>query len=366
MPGPQEFRHGHAVVIGIGDDLPETVTDATGVAQLLTDPQRCGYPAGQVELLVGDAKPPKKRPTRQNILEALDRLADRCRADPDAIALVYYSGHGEIRREDDVYHLIPTGFDDDRFAETAVTGDEFAAKLRAVKSKGMLVLLDCCHAGGFSGGALGRKARPRRASIPPDLAALKGMAGRAVVASCQANEYSHVGTPYSIFTAALLEGLAGYGARQHDGRAYFMDVLSWIGHEVPKRSPEPQHPVLDFHQVPVHFPLAFYSGGDPRPKSLEWSGPVPPPIAAPSFESRPLPPLPESVRLIEALCDLTEGQLAATARALGIKPADLPRADLRSQAVEVHRIADRDRTGERLQLLRALILNYNPDAFQEP
>ena len=75
------------------------------------------------------------------------------------------------------------------------------------------------------------------------------------------------------------------------------------------------------------------------------------------------PPLPESVRLIDELSDLTEGQLAAVARALGIKPADLPLRDLRLQAAEIHRRADLDGTGQRLQLLRSLILYYNPEAF---
>jgi internalin A len=75
------------------------------------------------------------------------------------------------------------------------------------------------------------------------------------------------------------------------------------------------------------------------------------------------PPLPESVRLINALSDLTEGQLKAVASGLEIKSADLPPGDLRVQAVEIHRRADLDRTGQRLQLLRSLILNYNPDAF---
>jgi internalin A len=75
------------------------------------------------------------------------------------------------------------------------------------------------------------------------------------------------------------------------------------------------------------------------------------------------PPLPESVQLIDALAELTEGQLASVASGLEIKPADLPQADLRTRAVEIHRRAGLDRSGQRLQLLRSLILNYNPEAF---
>jgi hypothetical protein len=363
MSSPQVFSHGHAVVVGIGNDLPMTVTDATALASVLTDPERCGYPAAQVKLLAGGAALAEERPTRANILAALDGLADSCRSDPDAIAIVYYSGHGGFRPEDGVYYLVPDGYDPNRFVDTTVTGADLAGKLAAVRASGVLVLLDCCHAAGLSSGPLVAKGGIRKAPLPPDLMALKGMTGRALVASCQANEESFGGHPYSFFTAALLEGLAGYGARQRDGKAHFIDVLGWIGHEVTKRTSDRQHPILDFSQVPINFPLAFYAGGGPVPKKLDWAGPVPQPADVPPPEARPLPALPESVRLIDALAELTEGQLASVARGLGIKPADLPRADLRAQAVEIQRRAGQDRSGQRLQLLRSLILNYNPEAF---
>ncbi len=32
------FTHGHALVIGMGADLPVTITDAQGIAALLRDP----------------------------------------------------------------------------------------------------------------------------------------------------------------------------------------------------------------------------------------------------------------------------------------------------------------------------------------
>jgi hypothetical protein len=363
MSNPQVFGHGHAVVVGVGNDLPMTVTDATEVARVLTDPGRCGYPAGQVNLLVGGAALVEKRPTRTNILAALDGLAERCRTYPDAIAVVYYSGHGGFRTADGVYFLVPDGYDPDHFGETTVTGAEFAAKVAAVKARGVLVLLDCCHAAGLSSAGLVAKGVLRQAPLPPDLTALRGMTGRALVASCEANEYSYAGEPYSMFTAALLEGLAGYGARQRDGKAHFMDVLGWIGHQVPKRTSDRQHPILDFAQVPINFPLALYAGGDLQPKKLDWADPVPQPMDVPQPTARPLPALPEAVRLIDALSDLTEGQLMAVARGLGVQPADLPRTDMRAQAVEIHRRANLDRTGQSLQLLRSLILNYNPRAF---
>src|SRR5581483_9582274 len=77
------FSSGRALVIGVGADLPGTVADACGIAQLLKDPQRAGY--GQVELLTeGEA-------TGKRILAALDALAG---CSPDDTVLIYFSGHG--------------------------------------------------------------------------------------------------------------------------------------------------------------------------------------------------------------------------------------------------------------------------------
>ena len=84
MSTPQQFRHGQALVIGVGNDLPMTVTGATALAGILTDPERCGYPADQVTLLVGSAARAEQLPTRGNILAALQqaRVSERVRNPP--------------------------------------------------------------------------------------------------------------------------------------------------------------------------------------------------------------------------------------------------------------------------------------------
>ncbi len=46
------FTHGHALLIGVGGDLPNTATDAAGVAEILTAPRRCASLRAQWRLSV--------------------------------------------------------------------------------------------------------------------------------------------------------------------------------------------------------------------------------------------------------------------------------------------------------------------------
>jgi hypothetical protein len=80
------FTPGHACIIGVGGDLPNTVDDAIGFAKILKDPERCAYPAGQVSLLTQESA------KRDDILAALDRLAQS--TTPDSTVIIYFSGHG--------------------------------------------------------------------------------------------------------------------------------------------------------------------------------------------------------------------------------------------------------------------------------
>jgi hypothetical protein len=112
------FTSGFAAIVGVGADLPNTVDDAAGLADILKDPCRCAYPTGQVQLLTGEGA------TRACILDALDRLAQT--ATEEATAIVYFSGHGYHVQTPigEAYYLMPFGYDVSRLYETAVSGDE--------------------------------------------------------------------------------------------------------------------------------------------------------------------------------------------------------------------------------------------------
>src|ERR1700733_13473633 len=82
------FHEGHALLVGVGADLPVTVADAASLRDVLIDPKRAAYSRDQVRLLA------EKTATRQLILNALDDLASRLKQQEPATAIVYYSGHG--------------------------------------------------------------------------------------------------------------------------------------------------------------------------------------------------------------------------------------------------------------------------------
>lgn len=260
------FHNGHALIIGVGADLPNTVDDAVGLANFLKDPDRCAYPAAQVTVLTAE------QATRSAVLAALDALTQ---VGSNTTVVVYFSGHGyEVTTPiGKATYLMPFGYDPQRLYETAVSGQELATKLAAIPAQKLLLLLDCCHAGGLDPAkspGIGLTKTP----LPPEATTLFAQGnGRALLASSQANELSYAGKPYSAFTLALLEALAGKGAAQQDGYVRLTDLALHTREMVPRRTGGKQHPILNFQQAD-NFIVAYYAGGDTQPKALPFSAEV--------------------------------------------------------------------------------------------
>lgn len=264
----QTYSQGYALIIGVGADLPVTIEDAQAISDLLLDSSRCAYRRDQVRLLVGgDAR-------RESIISSLEWLAEL--AGPDASAIVYFSGHG-IQTPD--FHLVPHGFDWNDLGRTAIAGSEFTQQLRSVKSGRLLVLLDCCHAGGQA---------EAKSPLPPGILEELGRgAGRVVIASSRKDEVSWTGRPYSQFTTAVLESLAGYGAFEQDGYARVLDLAMYVGRRVPERTGDKQHPIIKVSNLEDNFAIAYYAAGDGTPKVLPWTAAeATPPAAAPDSADR--------------------------------------------------------------------------------
>jgi hypothetical protein len=250
----------HALVIGIANyeqinELPPTVLkDAQDIRDLIVDANHCGYPSDNVQLLLdGQA-------TAGRIRVALKTIAES--TNPESTAFVYISSHGG-RVESGPHageYLLPVDVVPNRVNETAISGDEFTAALRAIPGRKVVVVFDCCHSGGIG--------QPKDAAAPAIKAgfsdgyydALKEGRGRAILASSRSTEFSWVlpGVENSLFTQHLLAGLRG-GIPSDDGLIRIFDLFEYLQPRVTGDQPN-QHPIFKA-ELEENFPVALYLGG---------------------------------------------------------------------------------------------------------
>ncbi|MBX3052264.1 MAG: caspase family protein [Caldilineaceae bacterium] len=255
------FTDGHALLVGVGADLANTIDDAKEMNAILTDEERCAYPKEHVQLLTGE------KATRNDILAGLDKLAQT--TNEESTVIVYFSGHGyQVKTIAGRSHfLMPYGYAVDDLSETAISGQEFAQKLQVIPAQKLLLLLDCCHAGGLDP-SKAPGATLAKAPLPPEATAvLAAGKGQVIIASSRADELSYAGKPCSAFTLALLEALCGDGASQQDGKVRVADLAIYTGGKVPQRTGDKQHPLLNYEQAD-NFVVAFHSAGGVQAKGL--------------------------------------------------------------------------------------------------
>ncbi|MFW5943396.1 MAG: caspase family protein [Chloroflexota bacterium] len=299
----QTFAHGHAVIIGVDQNnvprlaLPTVAEDVQALYEVLTHPQRCGYPAQNVQLLRGP------QATHKNILEALYQLQERVSADPQATAIVYYSGHGMLDTYAEQYYLIPYDIQAlERARLDAIRAETFAAQLADLRPPRLLVILDCCHAAGVEAkevdserttGPLASRPFPLSlaADDPPpiyepqqkDLALLAQGRGRAILNSSTGEQSSYIRSDgaMSLFTFHLVEALTGHAPYDEgDATILVTDVMSYVTRRVAdtaRREGRVQTPVMRTTGV---FPLALILGGEGLAKGQRPPDPL-----------QPLPPL---------------------------------------------------------------------------
>src|SRR5208337_4701579 len=152
VPMPNSFTHGYALLVGVGESaysiwsLPVTVKDIKAIRAILIDPNLCAYPNNDQHIrLIHD-----KAATRAAIIEGLAWLKAQAAADPEAIAVVFYSGHGWLDPSTRQYYLIPHDVKLLNAAASALPAQEFTEALRDIKAKRLLVMIDCCHAEGMA------------------------------------------------------------------------------------------------------------------------------------------------------------------------------------------------------------------------
>lgn len=240
----------YALMIGVGQrptDSPAfaiTEKDALLMKQRLSND--CGFEDSKLKVLT---KPETKKAT---ILEQLDVLIANTQNGADLV-VVFFSGHGAKLNND--YYLVALDSDTN---QNLIKTSEFVERLDKINADKLLVLLDCCHAGGV--------AEYEYTAMFDDASFFKNERNRAVIASSRSGEYSFLGNEYSLFTAAVANALHGdcLFAANSDQKIYLLDFAAYIYATVSNANPN-QHPqlkILNNGRI-SNFIIADYTDGTP-------------------------------------------------------------------------------------------------------
>lgn len=264
-----QFSQGHALVIGVGyANEPAlnniqliTSADAQAVAKVLRDPQRCGYPTGQVKTLLDTEA------TKSNILAGLDALA---KSSPDDTVVIFYSGHGGLTVSSEFYLTTSDTRLGGQPDDYGISQIELIEKLQAIPARRLLALFHACHSGAAAPIAFGTDEAEgmQPTNPPPDTsAALLGTGeGRIILNSSRANQLSYGGDNpegRSIFTNALVSALSGEGIENRYGFISLFDLYDFVYRTVKQEAAHihvVQEPELNISKGVGRFAVALYQG----------------------------------------------------------------------------------------------------------
>jgi hypothetical protein len=219
---------GRGLLVGVGNyrhaprlDVPITAADAQALAAVLRDPDYCGYPQDRVRVL-HDATA-----SRDGILAALDDLA--AQAGEDDTVFLFFCGHGDYGDDGDYYLTThDTRFLNGKVASgSALREVELIERLRGVRAKRLLFLVNACHSGELSPTLGPDDATLTGTQLPSATAAalLATGEGRIVMTACRDRQVSYIGNgALTLFTQALVDGLRGEGTRSSSGFVSAFDL----------------------------------------------------------------------------------------------------------------------------------------------
>lgn len=270
------FTYGHALLIGVGAYQDPRLTvgggttanDARALGTLLRNPQRAAYPDDQVRVLV-DAKA-----TRAMILDALEALAHQVAGTPDATALIFFAGHGE--RIGASYGLLPYDTDLTNLTATAITAELFHRRIEKIRAaaKRLVVVLNCCHAGGVGDDVLeGTEDTLSGAAPPPEFYRPLALgSGQIVISSSRSQQKSgarsRLHPTHTTFGAHLLNALQGGAPGDSAGIGVF-ELFTYLRTHVPadaagityRNAPLMQEPLFYASQLDDNLAVALRPAG---------------------------------------------------------------------------------------------------------
>jgi hypothetical protein len=137
------FEHGYALLIGVGQvpkweamSLGESVQDVSKIKEVLVDPGLCAYPDTKENIrLIHD-----EGATRTGILDGFKWLMQRVDQDPQATAVLYYSGHCVRDSNSSGYFLVTHEAEKSNIAGTTLAFQDFATETARIAAGRRLVV----------------------------------------------------------------------------------------------------------------------------------------------------------------------------------------------------------------------------------
>ncbi|MUG92838.1 caspase family protein [Scytonema sp. UIC 10036] len=272
----KSFNQGYALLIGVGEcadnrlSLPVTVNDVKKLRETLVDSRFCAYPDDENHIrLLHD-----REATRENILNGLDWLKNQTENDPEATIIVYYSGHGALRKSDNRYYLLQHDTNTRCLEDTALSAEDFTNKLRQIEAKRLLIIIDSCHAAGMATSKEELEKQEREPLLTRILLGFEETAypkafinslnqgeGRVVFTSSKGYESSWIrpDKTMSIYTYHLIEALKGKANKRGDRCIKVSHLMNYLSTKVPASAEElckaKQNPYFDF--TTEDFPIAL-------------------------------------------------------------------------------------------------------------
>jgi ABC-type branched-subunit amino acid transport system substrate-binding protein len=147
---------------------------------------------------------------------------------PDDLLLVYFSCHGVLDARGRLSFVV-ANTKRDRLESTGISARWVTGQMDRSRSQRIVLLLDCCYSGAFSGGL-----RRRSADVEEISEQLRGR-GRVVITASDKLEYAYG----SEFTNAVVHGLeTGAADLDGDGQVAVSELYDYVYEQVRRKSPD--------------------------------------------------------------------------------------------------------------------------------
>jgi uncharacterized caspase-like protein len=255
------YRTSHAIIIGIGkyieeNSLPNAQNDAMAIKQVLEE--KYGFD-NLIPCLNDEA-------TKSKLEEIfVDTLQDESLIGPKDRLLIYYSGHGKLRRtigyggqEIRKGYIVPCDSQLNKYGSN-ISMETIVEGCQSCKAKHILLILDCCYSG-YAAMRDGEPKKPENFEKDKDEYLNDTTSRRTIQVIAAGQEDQPVGdsgirTGYSPFTGALLDILEPGLDLDNDGLLTASEIVLNVKKRVN------QH-IRDGIQVPVYNHLSGSALGD--------------------------------------------------------------------------------------------------------